>query len=78
MGLRPGASDLAIYYPTKTYHGLFLELKRNKRYTPSERITPSWLAQELFLKNVKSVGYEGKICYGFLDSKRIIEAYLLT
>lgn len=78
MGLRPGASDLLIFYPTKTYHGLFLELKRNKKYTPSERRTNTWVAQEEFLKLVKSVGFEGKFCYGYLDAIKIIDAYLLT
>lgn len=78
MGLRSGVSDLFIYYPTKTYHGLWLEVKRNKIYTPSERRTETWLAQEEFLKIVKSVGYEGKMCYGFEDGKKIIESYLLT
>lgn len=77
MGLRPGVSDILIYYPNKTKHGLWLEVKRNKKYTPSERRTPTWLAQEEFIKIVKSVGYEGKICYGWEDGKRIIEDYLL-
>ena len=78
MGLIPGATDLIIFYPTRTYHGLFLEVKRNKRYSPSERRTNTWLAQEEFIENVKSVGYEGKFCYGCIDGINIIESYLLT
>lgn len=78
MGLRSGVSDLFIYYPTATYHGLWLEVKRNKRYTPSERLTDTWIAQEDFIKSVKSVGYEAKICYGVDDGIEIIESYLLT
>jgi hypothetical protein len=78
MGLRPGVSDLLIYYPTKTYHGLFLEVKRNKKYTKSEMNTDTWVMQQEFLETVKSVGYEGKTCYGFLDGIRIIEEYLLS
>ena len=78
MGLRTGASDLLIYYPTKTYHGLFLEVKRNKKYTKSERSTETWIAQENFIESVKSVGYQGHFCYGFIDGKEIIESYLLT
>lgn len=78
MGLRPGASDMLIFYPTKTYHGLFLELKRNKKYTPSERSTNTWVLQEEFLKLVKSVGFSGEFCYGYLDAIKIIDAYLLT
>jgi hypothetical protein len=78
MGLRAGVSDLFIYYPTKSYHGLFVEMKRNKKYTKSERLTDTWIMQEKFLENVKSVGYAGFICYGFEDAKKTIEKYLLS
>ena len=78
MGLRPGASDLLIFYPTNQFHGLFLEVKRNRKYTPAEKLSPTWEAQTKFLEMVKSVGYEGKVCYGFIDGKHIIEQYLLT
>ncbi len=80
MGLRPGASDLLIYLPSPkgSYHGLFLEVKRNKRYTKSEMSTNTWKSQIEFLERVKSVGYAGDICYGFLDGKRVIEEYLMT
>lgn len=78
MGLRAGASDIFVYYPTKTYAGLWLEVKRNKKYTKSERLTPTWVAQEKFIETVKSVGYAGFFCYGWVDGKEIIERYLLT
>lgn len=78
MGLRPGVSDLLIYYPTRTYHGLWLEVKRNKKYSKSEMLTDTWIAQQEFINLVKSVGYAGETCYGFLDGKRIIETYLLS
>ncbi len=78
MGMRPGASDLFIYYPTKNHHGLFLEVKRNKKYTKSERNTPTWIAQEKFIETVKSVGFAGEFCYGFENGIKIIEDYLLT
>ncbi len=76
MGLRPGVSDLLIYWPCNGYHGLWLEVKRNKKYSKSEMSTDTWVAQKEFLECVKSVGYAGKICYGFLGGKRIIEEYL--
>lgn len=78
MGLRPGVSDLFIYFPTKTYSGLWLEVKRDKKYTKSERSTPTWVAQEKFQENVKGVGFAAYFCYGWLDGKGIIENYLLT
>ena len=76
QGLRPGVSDIFIYYPCSGYHGLFLEVKRNKKYSLSEQSTSTWIAQEKFLNIVKSIGYSGERCYGFDDCKRIIEAYL--
>lgn len=78
MGLREGANDLFIYYPTKTYHGLWIEMKRRRRYTPSERSSKTWIAQELFQERVKSVGFAAFFCYGWEDGKSIIEKYLLT
>jgi hypothetical protein len=77
MGLRAGASDLFIYYPTKKYHGLFLEVKKNKKYTPSEMKTDTWIGQQEFLDSVKSVGFAGEVCYGFEHGMTIITRYLL-
>lgn len=78
MGLRPGVSDLAIFYPTKTYHGLWLEMKRNMKYPPSARRAETWVHQEEWLARMRGVGFCGEFCYGWEDGKRIVEAYLLT
>lgn len=76
LGLRPGVSDILIYYPSKTFHGLWIEMKRNKKYTKSEMNTPTWLSQERFIEAVKSVGYEAKMCYGWEDGVETIERYM--
>ncbi len=76
MGLRAGVSDIFIYYPVTPYHGLWLEIKRNKKYTASEKSTDTWKAQEKFIELVKSVGYSAFFCYGWLDGKAIVEKYL--
>lgn len=78
LGLRPGVSDIFIYYPTKSHHGLWLEVKRNKKYTKSERSTVTWIAQENFQDKVKNIGYAARFCYGWMDGKEIIESYLLS
>ncbi len=78
MGLRPGLSDLFIYYPTAIHHGLFLEIKRNMSYSKSSRSTPCWVAQERFLDVVRGVGYAGEFCYGWENGKDIIERYIST
>lgn len=77
MGLKTGASDLFIFYPTKKYHGLFLEVKRNKKYTPSEMRTDTWIAQQMFLDCVKKVGFAGEVCYGVENGVAIVTRYLL-
>lgn len=75
-GMRAGVLDFLIYYPTTHYHGLWLEMKRAKRYSDSERKTPSWLAQLKFAEQVENVGYKAFFCYGWEDAKRVIEDYL--
>jgi hypothetical protein len=75
-GLRPGVSDIFIAYPTSIHHGLFLEVKRNMNYPPSAKNSETWLLQEEWLTRVKSVGFEGRFCYGFDDAIKIIEEYL--
>ena len=78
MGLKTGVSDIHICYPTKTHPGLFLEVKRNKKYTPSEMNTNTWKEQEKFIERMKSVGFQGHFCYGWVDGREIIQRYLLT
>jgi hypothetical protein len=81
MGLCNGASDLFIAYPVKRtnghwYHGLWIEMKRKKKYTPSERSTDTWIAQESFQELMKSVGFQAKFCYGWEEAMQVIERYL--
>lgn len=76
LGLRPGASDLFIYYPVGKFCGLWLEMKRSKEYTHSERSTLTWRQQAAFIEEVKSVGYAAFFAYGWIHGKDIIEQYL--
>lgn len=75
MGLCPGASDLFIAVPNVKYHGLWIEMKRNKRYSASEMATESWISQEDFQKRVRFHGYAAFFCYGFDHAKKVIESY---
>lgn len=80
MGLRPGVSDLFIPYPSKSgkYAGLWLEVKRAMNYPPSARQSESWRLQEIWIERMKTVGFDGHFCYGWIDGKEIIERYLLS
>lgn len=76
LGLLPGASDLFIAYPSNHYHGLWLEIKCNRKYSESEMRTKTWTTQIQFLSSMKSVGFAGDFCYGWEHGMRIIEDYL--
>jgi hypothetical protein len=80
MGLRPGVSDLFIPYPSQSgkYAGLWLEVKRNMNYPPSARKSITWIQQEVWIERMKSVGFDGRFCYGWVNGKEIIEGYLLS
>jgi hypothetical protein len=70
MGLRSGTPDIFIPYPTKTYHGLFIELKfgRNKA-------TP---AQAKFIERLQSYGYYAEVIWGADAAIDCIIRYLET
>lgn len=76
MGLCPGASDLFLAFPAHGKHGFFIELKRNKEYTDSDRKTATWIGQLAFIEKIKKVGYHADFCYGWEDAKIKIERYL--
>jgi hypothetical protein len=78
MGMNPGASDLFLAYPSPNgrFHGLWLEVKRNKKYTESEMKTETWMRQAEFILRMVDVGYAGYFCFGWENGKRIIEEYL--
>ena len=70
-GLRPGVPDLMIPLPTKTYHGLFIEMKRLKKTYPKiSEEQRDW--NVLLNKN----GYCAMICYGAAEAIKCIEMYL--
>lgn len=56
MGVKAGISDLALFYPSRGYHGLWIELK-----APGGRLTPP---QARWLKLMEAAGY----CVGWFDS----------
>ena len=66
-GALAGVADLFLMYPSKTYHGLFIEMKIGKG-VQSE-------AQKEFEKQCKLFGYKYELCYTFDDFVRIIQSY---
>ena len=69
-GALAGVADLFLMYPSKTYHGLFIEMKIGKG-VQSE-------AQKEFEKQCRQFGYKYELCYSFDDFINIIQDYLTT
>jgi len=77
MGLHKGASDLFIAWPTKKYHGLWLELKPDGwKGAQGKKATLHFDCQLEFIEKMKLVGYQGDVGVGFEKSVEIIKNYL--
>ena len=74
QGVRKGVSDLFLAYPCNGFHGLWIELKREKGSNHAKGVVKK--EQKLWLENMLAVGYEAKICYGWLSAKHEILNYL--
>lgn len=68
-GVRPGVPDCFLPVPTAQYHGLFIEMKRQK----GGRVSPE---QKDWLEHLNNAGYKAVVCRGFLEAKAVIEGYL--
>jgi hypothetical protein len=75
MGFCRGASDLFLMRPSMGYHGLFLEMKEARYYTPSERSSETWRAQENFIMVARDVGYAAHFCFGMDHGIKLIHQY---
>lgn len=68
-GVLAGVSDLHLPYPSKGYHGLWIELKRRK----GGRLTNH---QRLWLDLMDGWGHKVAVCYGWDEAREILEEYL--
>jgi hypothetical protein len=69
MGLKKGVSDFFLAYPTKTYHGLWIELKRKEKFNISTE-------QQEWIVKMKSKGYAAYFAYGWEHARYLILTYL--
>jgi len=67
-GVRSGVPDLCLPVARQSFHGLYIEMKidRNK---PSEN-------QIWWINQLSRQGYKVKTCWGWVEAKGEIEAYL--
>ena len=79
-----GFADLFIAYPSRGYHGLFLELKRpgtsiyvTKGARKGELVKKEQIEIEAaFLKRMNDLGYLARFSVGYEDSIKLISWYL--
>ncbi len=68
-GYRKGFPDLFVYEPRATFHGLAIELKRDKGGRVSAH-------QRKWIEDLKRRGYMAAVCHGFDQSIELLDAYL--
>jgi len=69
LGVRSGIPDIYLPIPKKSYHGLWIELKRvsGSKVQDSQK---DWIAK------LKAQGYAVYVAYGWMEAKAILEDYL--
>lgn len=69
QGFKVGVSDIVIPFPTAAYHGLYLELKRDKHSVVSD-------AQKTWRLLMRRLDYRAEIAVGQDEARAIITDYL--
>jgi len=69
QGVQPGVPDIVIPIPRKPYHGLYIELKREKGGVIS-------VAQQWWLKQLQIQGYAAGVVRGYQNAVNLVLAYL--
>lgn len=69
QGVKPGVPDLFIPRAAGKYHGLFIEMKR-------ERGGKLSMAQAEWISLLRREGYAACVCAGFDAARKVIEQYM--
>lgn len=67
-GLKKGVPDIFIAWPTKLYHGFFIEMKYGKNTTSEE--------QKMWITKLESAGYAVAICWSFEEARDKVIDYI--
>lgn len=67
-GVLAGVSDLFLAYPSKGFHGMFLEMK-----TETGELGKN---QRIFIEAVRAQNYAAEVAYGLDEAKAKIASYL--
>lgn len=68
MGYSRGFPDIFIYEPRGNFHGLAIELKKEKG-----KVTPE---QKYWILELSKRGYYALVCFGSVQARDVIEKYL--
>lgn len=69
QGVKSGVPDVFLPVAKKTYHGLYIELKRAKNGRVSEK-QKEWIAA------LRKQGYQAEVCCGWEEAAKTILAYM--
>ncbi len=67
-GVKAGVPDIFLPVPVGAYHGLWIELK-----TQTGKPSPK---QQVWLKALAAQGYQAAVCYGWMQARQVLLAYL--
>ena len=67
-GVKAGVPDICLPVARGQYHGLYIELKTQKGKVQKN--------QKEWLNALNKEGYATKVCYGWLEARKVIEDYL--
>lgn len=68
-GLRPGVCDLFLAVPSKSKHGLFIELKTATGKVSNEQMQ--------FIDDVRWVNYTAVVCRSTDEARKVISEYII-
>lgn len=68
-GAKRGVPDIILLHPSREYHGLAIEMKKDKGGTVSPE-------QKEWIKNLTDEGYLARVCRGSFEAIETIKFYL--
>lgn len=76
MGMCPGTPDFFHPIMRGNFGGLWIEMKRKKKYSLSERSSDTWKAQENMIEMLREQGYLAGFAFGHEHAVLILIDYL--
>lgn len=68
LGLKPGVPDLFLAFPKAPYHGLFIEMKKEKGVVSEH--------QKEWISRLSDVHYKVVVCYSSKEAIKELEDYV--